>query len=316
MKNQVLTKTSIKHQPSGQFEETRFEKIHNIVFTNSVNGSICVAQEIADLIKSKQAKNELCILGLATGSSPIKVYEELVRIHKEEGLSFKNVVTFNLDEYYPMDKSSVHSYYYFMHQHLFNHIDIDPENINIPSGTISTEELHQYCIDYDLKIKEYGGLDFQLLGIGRTGHIGFNEPGSHYNSGTRSITLDHLTRVDAATSFLGIDKVPKKAITMGIGTVKKAKRIILLAWGHNKASIVKKTIEGDITPDVPASYLQEHNNVTFILNDEASQELTRIKTPWLVGPCIWSDQLISKAIVWLCDLTKKSILKLRIHTET
>ena len=310
MKNQTLTKTSIKHQPSGQFEETRFEKIHNIVFANSVNGSICVAQEIADLIKSKQAKNELCILGLATGSSPIKVYEELVRIHKEEGLSFKNVVTFNLDEYYPMDKSSVHSYYYFMHQHLFNHIDIDPENINIPSGTISTEELHQYCIDYDLKIKEYGGLDFQLLGIGRTGHIGFNEPGSHYNSGTRSITLDHLTRVDAATSFLGIDKVPKKAITMGIGTVKKAKRIILLAWGHNKASIVKKTIEGDITPDVPASYLQEHNNVTFILNDEASQELTRIKTPWLVGPCIWSDQLISKAIVWLCDLTKKSILKL------
>ena len=310
MKNQTLTKTSIKHQPSGQFEETRFEKIHNIVFTNSVNGSICVAQEIADLIKSKQVKNELCILGLATGSSPIKVYEELVRIHKEEGLSFKNVVTFNLDEYYPMDKSSVHSYYYFMHQHLFNHIDIDPENINIPSGTISTEELHQYCIDYDLKIKEYGGLDFQLLGIGRTGHIGFNEPGSHYNSGTRSITLDHLTRVDAATSFLGIDKVPKKAITMGIGTVKKAKRIILLAWGHNKASIVKKTIEGDITPDVPASYLQEHNNVTFILNDEASQELTRIKTPWLVGPCIWSDQLISKAIVWLCDLTKKSILKL------
>jgi len=310
MKNQTLTKTSIKHQPSGQFEETRFEKIHNIVFANSVNGSICVAQEIADLIKSKQAKNELCILGLATGSSPIKVYEELVRIHKEEGLSFKNVVTFNLDEYYPMDKSSVHSYYYFMHQHLFNHIDIDPENINIPSGTISTEELHQYCIDYDLKIKEYGGLDFQLLGIGRTGHIGFNEPGSHYNSGTRSITLDHLTRVDAATSFLGIDKVPKKAITMGIGTVKKAKRIILLAWGHNKASIVKKTIEGNITPDVPASYLQEHNNVTFILNDEASQELTRIKTPWLVGPCIWSDQLISKAIVWLCDLTKKSILKL------
>jgi glucosamine-6-phosphate deaminase len=310
MKNPTITKISIKHQPSGQFEETRFEKIHNIVFSNSVEGSICVAQEIADLIKSKQSKNKLCILGLATGSSPIKVYEELVRMHKEEGLSFQNVVTFNLDEYYPMDKSSVHSYYYFMHQHLFNHIDIKPQNINIPSGTVPLEELHQYCIDYDLKIKEYGGLDFQLLGIGRTGHIGFNEPGSHYNSGTRSITLDHLTRVDAATSFLGIDKVPKKAITMGIGTVKKAKRIVLLAWGHNKASIVKKTIEGDITSDVPASYLQEHNNTTFILNDEASQELTRIKTPWLVGPCIWDNELISKAIVWLCDLTKKSILKL------
>jgi len=231
-------------------------------------------------------------------------------MHKEEGLSFENVVTFNLDEYYPMDKNSVHSYHYFMHQHLFNHIDINPENINIPCGTIPLNELHQYCIDYDLKIKEYGGLDFQLLGIGRTGHIGFNEPGSHYNSGTRSITLDHVTREDAAPSFLGIDNVPKKAITMGIGTVKKAKRIVLLAWGHNKASILKETIEGEITSEVPATYLQEHPNTTFILNEEASQELTRVKTPWLVGPCIWTEELASKAIVWLSQLTKKSILRL------
>ncbi|REE83213.1 glucosamine-6-phosphate deaminase [Lutibacter oceani] len=305
-----MTTTNIKYQPAGQFEDTRFEKIHNIVFSNSNIGSVCVAKEIANLIIEKQNNNQLCILGLATGSSPIKIYEELVRMHKEEGLSFENVVTFNLDEYYPMDKKSVHSYYYFMHQHLFNHIDINPNNINIPCGTIPLDELHQYCIDYDLKIKEYGGLDFQLLGIGRTGHIGFNEPGSHYNSGTRSITLDHVTREDAAPSFLGIDNVPKKAITMGIGTVKKAKRILLLAWGHNKASIVKETIEGEITSEVPATYLQEHPNTTFILNDEASQELTRVKTPWLVGPCIWTEELASKAIVWLCQLTKKSILKL------
>ena len=302
--------TNIKHKPAGQFEETRFEKIHNIVFANSIEGSICVAQEIANLIRSKQADNKLCVLGLATGSSPIKVYEELVRMHKEEGLSFSNVITFNLDEYYPMDKNSVHSYFYFMHQHLFNHIDIDPKNINIPSVNIPLEELHQYCIDYDLKIKEYGGLDFQILGIGRTGHIGFNEPGSHYNSGTRSITLDHITREDAAPSFLGIDNVPKKAITMGIGSVKKAKRIVLLAWGHNKASVVKETIEGNITSEVPATYLQGHPNTTFILNDEASQELTRVKTPWLVGPCMWTEELSSKAIVWLCQLTGKSILKL------
>jgi glucosamine-6-phosphate deaminase len=306
----TVTKIGVKHQTPGQFEDTRFEKIHNIVFSNSEEGSICVAQEIADLIRNKQAKNKVCILGLATGSSPIKVYEELVRMHKEEGLSFSNVVTFNLDEYYPMKKNSVHSYYYFMHQHLFNHIDIKPENINSPNGSVSQEDLHQYCIDYDLKIKEYGGLDFQLLGIGRTGHIGFNEPGSHYNSGTRSITLDHLTRVDAAPSFLGIDNVPKKAITMGIGTVKKAKRIILLAWGHNKASVVKETIEGEITSEVPATYLQDHPNTTFILNDEAAQDLTRLNTPWLVGPCIWNEELTSKAIVWLCKLTKKSILKL------
>ncbi|AOW21464.1 glucosamine-6-phosphate deaminase [Urechidicola croceus] len=305
-----MTTTNIKHKPAGQFEETRFEKIHNIIFSDSKSGSLSVAEEIATLIKKKQSENKNCVLGLATGSSPIKVYEELVRMHKEEGLSFSNVITFNLDEYYPMNKNSVHSYYYFMHQHLFDHIDINPANIHIPSGTVPLEELHQYCIDYDLKIKEFGGLDFQLLGIGRTGHIGFNEPGSHYNSGTRSITLDHITRIDAAQSFLGIDNVPKKAITMGIGTVKKAKRIVLLAWGYNKASIIKKTIEGEITSEVPATYLQEHSNTTFILDDESSQELTRIKTPWLVGPCLWNNELESKAIIWLCDITNKSILKL------
>lgn len=308
----IITKenTSIKYQPAGQFEDTRFEKIHNVVFSSSDEASICVAHEIVDLIRSKQSNDKLCVLGLATGSSPIRVYEELVRIHREEGLSFANVVTFNLDEYYPMEKQSVHSYHYFMHQHLFDHIDINPDNVNIPSGTVSTEELHQYCIDYDLKIKEYGGLDFQLLGIGRTGHIGFNEPGSHYNSGTRSITLDHITRVDAAPSFLGIDNVPKKAITMGIGTVKKAKRIVLLGWGANKASVLKETIEGEITSEVPATYLQEHNNTTFVLNEEAAEELTRVKTPWLVGPCLWDEELSSKAIVWLCGLTNKSILRL------
>ncbi|MDA6072850.1 6-phosphogluconolactonase, partial [Flavobacterium sp. AC] len=167
-------------------------------------------QEIAQLIRSKQEKGKSCVLGLATGSSPIKVYEELVRIHKEEGLSFSNVITFNLDEYYPMTKENNQSYHYFMHQHLFNHIDIKPENVNIPDGTVNIEELNQYCIDYEMNIKNAGGLDFQLLGIGRTGHVGFNEPGSHVNSGTRIITLDHITRVDASSDFNGIDNVPKR----------------------------------------------------------------------------------------------------------
>ena len=153
------------------------KKIHNAVFDDSVVASIAVAEEIAELIKSKQAANESCVLGLATGSSPIKVYEELVRMHQEDGLSFKNVISFNLDEYYPMAKENTQSYWYFMHEHLFNHIDILPENINIPSGEVEPEEVHQFCIDYEIKIKEAGGLDFQLLGIGRTGHIGFNEPG-------------------------------------------------------------------------------------------------------------------------------------------
>lgn len=305
-----MVKDSISYKEAGKFEETRFEKIHNVIFESSLEASILVAQEIANLIQRKQELNEICVLGLATGSSPIKVYEELVRMHKEDGLSFKNVVTFNLDEYYPMDKDNIQSYFYFMHDHLFNHVDILPENINVPDGKVSAEELQQYCIDYEMKIKSYGGLDFQLLGIGRTGHIGFNEPGSHINSGTRSITLDHITRIDAAPSFLGIDNVPRKAITMGIGTVRSAKRIVLLGWGISKAEILKQTIEGDISSQVPATYLQEHNNTTFVLDSDASSELTRVKTPWLVKSCIWTDALKLRAVVWLSELTNKPFLKL------
>jgi glucosamine-6-phosphate deaminase len=300
----------LSYKPAGQFEETRFEKIHNVIFEFSHIASIVVAQEIADLIREKSKQNTHCVLGLATGSSPIKVYEELVRMHKDEGLSFQNVISFNLDEYYPMQKSNVQSYDYFMREHLFNHVDILPEHINIPDGMVSDEDLYQSCVDYEMKIKSVGGIDFQLLGIGRTGHIGFNEPGSHLNSGTRNIKLDHITRVDAAPAFLGIDNVPTKAITMGIGTVSTAKRIVLLAWGANKADILKKTIEGDITSHVPATYLQNHNNTTFVLDEGASEELTRIKTPWLVTSCVWSETLKLKAVLWLSEVTDKSILKL------
>ena len=305
-----MNKTNITYSPAGKFEETRFEKIHNVIFENSNDASITVAQEIAKLIKSKANQNKNCVLGLATGSSPIKVYEELVRMHKEENLSFSNVITFNLDEYLPMSKDNLQSYHYFMHEHLFNHIDVLPENIHVPDGTVDKEGVYQYCIDYELKIKDAGGLDFQLLGIGRTGHVGFNEPGSHYNSGTRSITLDHITRVDAAPSFLGIDNVPRKAITMGIGTIRKAKRIVLLAWGINKSQIIKETIEGEISSDVPATYLQTHENTTFVLDNEAALDLTRVKTPWLVTSCIWTRDLKRKAVVWLSELLHKSILKL------
>lgn len=301
---------SILYKAPGKFEETRFEKIHNVIFSNSNVASIKVAEEIAILIQKKAAKNKTCVLGLATGSSPIKVYEELVRMHKEENLSFKNVITFNLDEYLPMEKENKQSYHYFMHEHLFNHIDILPENIYIPNGNIAGDNVKQYCIDYENKIKNVGGLDFQLLGIGRTGHIGFNEPGSHLNSGTRSITLDHITRVDAASSFLGIENVPKKAITMGVATVHAAKRIVLMAWGQHKAQIIKETIEGKISSQVPATYLQHHKNITFILDSEAGSELTQNKTPWLVGSCIWTNELRNKAILWLCELINKSILRL------
>lgn len=303
-------KTDINYKPIGQFEETRFEKIHNVIFTDSNTASVRVAEEIAELIKKKQSQGKTCVLGLATGSSPIRVYEELVRKHKEEGLSFHNVVTFNLDEYLPMERSNIQSYHYFMHEHLFKHVDIPAENIHIPDGTVPYEKAVAYCLSYEKKIKEQGGLDFQLLGIGRTGHIGFNEPGSHYNSGTRVITLDHITRVDAAPSFLGIDNVPRKAITMGIATVRKAKRIILLGWGQNKADIIKKTIEGEISSHVPATYLQNHNNCTFVLDTGAGSELTRNKTPWLVDACTWTEDLKAKAMVWLCEETEKTILSL------
>jgi glucosamine-6-phosphate deaminase len=283
MKEKIMTdhiRTS--YQPVGQFEDTRFEKIHNVIYDSSIEGSILVANEIAQLIKDKQKENLNCILGLATGSSPVKVYEELIRLHKEEGLSFRNVITFNLDEYYPMEKNNIQSYDYFMHEHLFNHVNIVLENINIPDGTGDLDNLYQSCIDYEMKIKSYGGLDFQLLGIGRTGHIGFNESGSHINSGTRVITLEHITRVDAATSFIGIENVPRKAITMGIGTIKNAKRIVLMAWGANKSKIIQETIEGEISSIVPATYLQQHNNTSFILDEEASSELTRVKTQKLI----------------------------------
>ncbi|RUA15518.1 MAG: glucosamine-6-phosphate deaminase [Flavobacteriia bacterium] len=301
---------AITHQPAGQFEETRFEKIHNVIFEDSRQGSQLVAQEIADLIRQRAASGQKCVLGLATGSSPIKVYEELVRMHREEGLSFKNVVTFNLDEYHPMERNNIQSYHYFMHQHLFDHVDIDPLNVNVPDGMVPLEEVKEYCRSYEGKIEEAGGLDFQLLGIGRTGHIGFNEPGSHLNSATRDITLDHITRVDAAPAFKGLDNVPRKAITMGIGTIRKAKRIVLLAWGQNKSEVVKETIEGEISSEVPATYLQEHGNTTFVLDKEAAAQLTRIDTPWLVRTCDWNEDLTHKAVVWLSTKKDKPVLQL------
>jgi len=306
----ITNPNSIGYKPAGQFEDTRFEKIHNVIFQDSKEGSKIVAEEIADLIKEKQNKKQSCVLGLATGSSPIKVYEELVRMHKEVGLSFGNVVTFNLDEYYPMERNNVQSYHYFMHQHLFDHIDIAPENINIPDGTVPREDLQEYCKRYEQAIQDAGGLDFQLLGIGRSGHIGFNEPGSHFNSVTRDITLDHITRVDAAPAFKGLENVPRKAVTMGIGTIRKAKRIVLLAWGQNKSEIVRDTIEGEISAHVPATYLQEHANTTFVLDKEAASHLTRIDTPWMVRTCDWTKDLTHKAVVWLSMQKNKPILQL------
>jgi glucosamine-6-phosphate deaminase len=291
--------------------ENQLEKINTLVFNSSKEASKVVAEKIANLIRSKAAEKKMCVLGLATGSSPTSMYAELVRMHKEEKLSFKNVVTFNLDEYYPMQPNALQSYVRFMGEHLFNHIDIDPENIHVPDGTVAKESVADYCKDYEDKIKALGGLDMQVLGIGRTGHIGFNEPGSGPRSRTRLITLDHITITDAASDFFGEQYVPRKAITMGVGTIMEAKEIVLMAWGEGKCRIIRKTVEGDITDHVPATYLQNHPNTTFYLDAPAAAELTRFKTPWLVRTCDWNDQyLVKRAVIWLSLKEKKPILKL------
>lgn len=291
-------------------EETRYEKLPVTVYTTPAEASIAVAARIAKLIREKQAKGENAVLGLATGVTPIGVYAELVRLHREEGLSFKNVITFNLDEYYPMQPGAAQSYVRFMNEQLFDHIDIDRKNIHIPDGTLPQEDIIAFCINYEKQIEELGGLDLQILGIGRTGHIGFNEPGSAPNSGTRLVTLDDMTRADAARDFGGKQNVPTKAITMGIGTIFKAREIILMAWNSKKAPIVKKAVEGDISAEVPATYLQLSGNVEFVLDEPAASELTRFKTPWLVKDCIWDNDLKKKAVIWLAEHVNKPILKL------
>lgn len=287
----------------------RFEKVPVQIYDTPATAVKAVAKEIADLIKSKAAKSEQCVLGLATGSSPIKLYAELVRMHKEEGLSFKNVITFNLDEYFPMPKESAQSYHFFMHKHLFNHIDIDPKNVNIPDGTLKSENVDKFCKEYEKKIEAAGGIDVQVLGIGRTGHIGFNEPGSPVTSKTRMVYLDNLTISDAAGDFNGRENVPGRAITMGVGSIMGAKHIILMAWGEKKASIIKKTVEGPISDSVPATFLQTHPNVNFVIDETAAGELTRANLPWLVEKIKWEDKMIRKAVIWLCQKVNKPILK-------
>lgn len=287
-----------------------FEKIETAVFSNVEDASAAAAKEIVDLIKYKQLKGEKAVLGLATGSTPLKVYEILVQMHKEERLSFYNVVTFNLDEYYSLPANSPNSYRSFMDTHLFDHVDIDKNNCFVPGSDLPLEVIKNHCQQYENQIDHFGGIDIQLLGIGVNGHIGFNEPGSHVNSVTRLITLDHVTRTDAAGTFGGLTDVPKRAITMGVGTILKAKRIVLLAWGERKAEIIKQAIEGPVTEFVPASYLQGHPNVTCMLDKAAANELIRCKTPWLIEEVKWDNGMIKKAVINLALKLKKPVLKL------
>jgi len=292
---------------------TAFEKIPVDIFKGSAEASSFVAGEIAALIKSRQAEANPAVLGLATGSTPTRVYAELVNLHKTQGLSFKHVHTFNLDEYYPMQPDALQSYVRFMNEHLFNHIDIPKNQIHIPDGTLPKEKVADFCKDYEAQIDKLGGIDIQVLGIGRTGHIGFNEPGSTERSFTRLVTLDQVTRIDAASDFFGEENVPRKAITMGVGSILKAKRVIMMAWGEGKAKVIKKAVEGPVTDQIPSSFLQKHNNCLVVLDDAASSELVRIKTPWILDSIDWNESLIRKAVVWLCQTIQKPVLKLTNH---
>ena len=291
-------------------EQKKFERINTIIHENSQEASYYVAQEIISLVTQRQKERKKMVLGLATGSTPIKVYDYLVQAHKEQGVSFSNVISFNLDEYFPMDAESIHSYVRFMREHLFDHLDIPAHQINIPDGQQNKESVRTYCQNYEQKIIDAGGIDIQILGIGRTGHIGFNEPGSSLKSKTRLVRLDRITRLDAASDFFGKENVPSKAITMGVGTIMGAKRIILMAWGEGKANIIKQAVEGPIQESVPATFLQNHQNCDFIIDRAAATSLTREATPWLVGDCDWTEGLIKKATIWLSETRNKAVLKL------
>ena len=286
-----------------------YEKISVEIYPTAKEGSAHVAKEIANLIRHKQALNETCVLGLATGSSPISMYAELVRMHKEEGLSFKNVISFNLDEYYPIEQEAFQSYWSFMHRHLFSHVDILPENINLPAGAGSKDDVKYFCQEYENKIEAAGGIDLQILGIGGNGHIGFNEPGSSIFSKTRMVNLENSTRLANSYEFQNISKVPRRAVTMGISTILKSRKILLMAWG-SKANIVAKSVEGNVTEQIPASILQQHNDCTFVIDELASSELTRIKSPWLTGECTWTIKMIKRAVINLALKLGKPVLSL------
>ena len=292
------------------FNLTIREHIPCTVFPDISDASTAVAQQIAALIRSRQAENKNCVLGLATGSTPVGVYNELVRMHNEEGLSFSNVVTFNLDEYYPMTPKELQSYVRFMNEHLFDRVDIPRENIHIPNGELQLEEVSRYCEAYEQKISQSGGIDIQILGIGRTGHIGFNEPGSGKESRTRLITLDRVTRIDAASDFFGEENVPRRAITMGVGTILNARKVILMAFGEHKAKIVAQAVEGEITDSVAASFLQDHPDAQVVLDSAAASGLIRFKCPWLVGQIEWPEDRIRNAVIWLATQLDKPVLAL------
>jgi len=301
--------------PLAPLVRAHHEHVPLAVFPSSVEASRAVAGEMAALIRARQVEGRSVVLGLATGSTPVGFYAELVRLHRAEGLSFRNVVTFNLDEYHPLPPEHPQSYHQFMRAHLFDQVDVPAGNIHLPDGAVPLAGVDAHCRAYEDKIRAAGGIDFQILGIGRTGHIGFNEPGSPRRSRTRLVGLDPVTRRDAAGDFGGEEHTPRHAISMGVGTILDARRVVLMAWGQHKADIVRAAVEDEPVARVTASFLQEHDNALFVLDRAAAESLTRFRTPWLAGPLeeqglAWDEHMTRRAILWLSQLRKKAILKL------
>jgi glucosamine-6-phosphate deaminase len=285
-------------------------KIPALVFPTSAQASRHVALMIESLIRQNLSAGRPTVLGLPTGSTPLGLYRELIRLHREAGLDFSSVVTFNLDEYYPMPADDPHSYRRWMQETFFNQVNIRPGNIHVPDGTVAADRVEDYCAQYEQMIRRAGGIDLQILGIGRTGHIGFNEPGSVRDSRTRLVTLDPVTRRDAASDFFGEENVPHQALTMGVGTILEARQIVIMAWGEHKAPIVARALEGEMTESIAASFLQRHSDATFILDAAAAGELTAVRRPWVLGPVRWTPPLVRRALVWLSLQAGKGLLKL------
>lgn len=286
------------------------------IYKDDKQACLAVAAEIADLIQANNALGKPTVLGLATGHTPVNVYAELIRLHRRENLDFSRVTTFNLDEYYPIEPSVIQSYHTWMHENLFKHVNIPPENIHIPRGDLPQSQVEAFCADYERKIDAAGGIDLQILGIGRSGHIGFNEPGSARDSRTRLVNLDKVTRKDAASDFFGEENVPQGAISMGIATILTARRICLLAFGEQKARILQRAVEGPVDDHVAASFLQDHPNCTCHIDVPAACCLARVATPWLLGPCRWDEVLQRRAVIWLSQKLKKAISKLTTEDYT
>ena len=300
------------YKPENDFEEytlSRFEKIPTNIFEKSNRAAKKVASHIVKDLRKSQAEGKQFVLGVLGGTSPIQVYEELVRMHKEDGVSFSNLIVFNIYEFYPISEPSLTNLQLIKDSFL-GHIDIDPKNIYSIDASVEKDLIAEKCEEYEQALHQLGGLDYLLLGLGSKGNIGFNMPGSNLHSQTRLVMLDGDSRLDIAANYESLDKVPVSAITMGIADMMRAKKISLLAWGEQKAESIKQMVEGTITESVPASVLQTHPEAEVYIDLAAASDLTRISQPWLVTDCDWTSKLIRRAIVWLCGVVNKPILKL------